>query len=376
MNLIDNLLPTVALPSAVVLLAYTAYTTKFSLKRRAFRSTSTALHNVPGLIIAVLGTLGWMVIGYELAFSTTPLGVAPVMECSWFWPAFYLWLVAFTLNTVTGFFMIPLLPNVDPAVKREFISLVLCQISFVPVIFGMLDEANVYWSRLLCNWISGIGIIVSSANFMLYTLDYLDGRSNTVCSGKYLIDQMGKQKEQRLQYLKRKSNKSSSLSAALKMMYHDYVSVCFQRGADQTRMPANEVMLFIAFTLVVPFPLIAVIASRFETLHAVYPPEFMTATGIFLLLVLCTVGNMQVFHGTLAVRGQDTVSRAASMVAVTVVLELSLIFSMYIHVQSFQGFVDFMWCIFTDECPASMVGKANIATEPAWKSALQSLLSK
>ena len=350
----ENLLPTVALSSAGLLVAYTAYTTKFSLKKRAFRSTSTALHNAPGLIIAVLGTLGWIVIGYELAFSS-PLGVIPVMEQNWFWPLLYFWLAAFVLNTATGFFMIPLLPNVDPAVKREFISLVLCQVSFVPVIFGMLDKANIGWSRLLCHWITGIGMVVSTANLMLYTLDYMDGRSNKVCSGKYLIDQMEKQKELRLQYLKRKTNKSSFSSAALKMIYHDYVSICFQRGADQTRMPANEVMLFIAFTLVVPFPLFSVIASRFETLHAVYPPEYMTATGIFLMLVLCTVGNMQVFHGTLAVRGQDTVARAASMVAVTIVLEMALIFSMYIHVQSFEGFAGFMWCIFTNECPAQLI---------------------
>ena len=358
----EQLLPTVALPSAVLLVAYTAYTTRFSLKRRAFRSTSTALHNAPGLFIAVVGTLGWLVMGYQLATTsasaTSSLGVIAVMSQPWFWSLFYTWLGAFLLNTVTGFFMIPLLPNVDPAVKREFISLVLCQVSFVPVIFGMLDPAYITTSRWFCNWINGVGMIVSSANLFLYTMDYLDGRSNKVCSGKYLVDQMEKQKKQRLEYLNRKMNKASSGGfsiAALQMVYHDYVAICFQRGADQTRMPANKTMLFIALTLVVPFPIFAVIASRFETLHAVYPSEWMTATGIFLLLVLCTVGNMQVFHGTLAVRGQDTVARAAGMVAVTVVLELALIFSMYMHVQTVDGFLNFMWCIFTNECPSRMV---------------------
>ena len=343
-------------------MAYTAYTTRFSLKRRAFRSTSTALHNAPGLFIAVVGTLGWLVMGYQLATTsasaTSSLGVIDVMSQPWFWSLFYTWLGAFLLNTVTGFFMIPLLPNVDPAVKREFISLVLCQVSFVPVIFGMLDPAYITTSRWFCNWINGVGMIVSSANLFLYTMDYLDGRSNKVCSGKYLVDQMEKQKKQRLEYLNRKMNKASSGGfsiAALQMVYHDYVAICFQRGADQTRMPANKTMLFIALTLVVPFPIFAVIASRFETLHAVYPSEWMTATGIFLLLVLCTVGNMQVFHGTLAVRGQDTVARAAGMVAVTVVLELALIFSMYMHVQTVDGFLDFMWCIFTNECPTRMI---------------------
>lgn len=354
----QQLLKTVALPSAIILIAYTAYTTKFSLKKRAFRSASTAMHNIPGLFIAIVGTLGWITMGYQLATTipseSVPLGVIPIMNNYWFWPTFYTWLGAFLLNTFTGFFMIPLLPNVDPAVKREFISLVLCQVSFVPVIFGMLSPNYVTASRRFCLWINGIGMIVSTANLILYTLDYMDGRSNKVCSGKYLVDQMEKQKEQRLEQLKRKSSSShkSSASAALNMIVHDYVSICFQRGADQTRMPANKTMLFIAFTLVVPFPLFAVIASRFETLHEVYPPEFMQATGIFLLLVLCTVGNMQVFHGTLAVRGQDTVARAAGMVAVTVVLELALIFTMYMHVQTMEGFKHFMWCIFTNDCPA------------------------
>jgi hypothetical protein len=59
-----------------------------------------------------------------------------------------------------------------------------------------------------------------------------------------------------------------------------------------------------------------------------------------------TVGNMQVFHGTLSVRGKETVMRASAMVAWTVVVEILLVCTMFIHVMGIAGFADFVKFVF------------------------------
>jgi hypothetical protein len=257
--------------STAILSAYTAYVTKFSLNKSAFRSSSVALHNVPGLIISLLGTAGWLLLEYQLSLSTD--GYAAALTQQWFWVCFYIWLAAFLGNTVTGFTMIPLLPNIDPAVKREFISLVMCQLSFVPVILGLVDATFVPTMKYACFLISAVGLLVSVTNLILYLMDFWEGKSQTVCSGSYLVSEMEKQKEQR-QRLRKNTT------------FQDYVAICFQRGSEKTRMPANSIMLFIAVTLVIPFPLIAAISFRFDTIHAVYPPEAMNASSLLALLVL------------------------------------------------------------------------------------------
>jgi hypothetical protein len=65
---------------------------------------------------------------------------------------------------------------------------------------------------------------------------------------------------------------------------------------------------------------------------------------------------MQVFHGTLSVRGKDTVTRASVLVAVTVVVEVVFVFAVYIHVMGGTGFVHFLRCIANDQwCPSTYV---------------------
>jgi hypothetical protein len=257
--------------STAILVAYTAYVTKFSLKKSAFRSTSVTLHSAPGLLISLLGTAGWLLLEYQISLSTD--GYAAALTQQWFWVCFYIWLAAFLGNTVTGFTMIPLLPNIDPAVKREFISLVMVQLSFAPVILGQVDVTLVPTMKYACYLISAVGLLVSMTNLILYLMDFWEGKSQTVCSGSYLVSEMEKQKEER-----QRLRKSTT--------FHDYVAICFQRGSKTTRMPANKIMLFIAVTLVIPFPFIAAISLRFDTIHAVYPPESINATGLLALFVL------------------------------------------------------------------------------------------
>ena len=333
-----------ALVSAAILVGYTAYTAQFSFKRSAFRNTRTILHNLPGNVISVTGTVGYLWLGTELLTAADPTDT-PAVHNQFFWGLFYTWLVAFLFNTATGFFMIPMLPDMDPASKREFISLVLVQLSFVPMTFGANGIAGSpstikYW----CWLVTGLGLITSIANVTLYFMDYASGRSNKVCSGSYLVDQMKKQQKER------KVQRSGNSSAVLRDLFHDYVTVCFERGSDQTRMPANRLMIFIGISLVFPLLITAVIAFHFEAIQRAYPPAVMKTLGLVSLFGLGTVGNMQVFHGTLALRGTETVQRASWMVAVTVVVECVLVFASHTQVLGYEGFLDFLHCETTGDC--------------------------
>jgi len=333
--------------SSVILLAYNLYVSTFGVKKSAFRTHSITLHNAPGLMMAGLGTICAAITSDHIINSSpqTPMHILHD-KYSWFQFMFGLWLLSFYVNTITGFFMIPLLPNVDPAVKREFISLVLLQLSFAPAVLGMINVSLAPVMELSCYVISTIGIIASSANLYLYVLDYMDGRSNKVCSGTYLVSSMDKQHQER---------KKRKQYGTMKQILDDYISICFVRGSENTRMPANGLMIFIAFTLVVPHPFIIGIASQLRKYHEIYPMWMMDAPALMAVLIFCTVGNMQVFHGTLAVRGKETVSRASWMVAVTVVLMVVLIFAIFIHVQGTEGFKDFMKCTLLSNCPSLLI---------------------
>ena len=323
--------------SSAVLISYNIYVGCFSLKKSAFRKRLTILHNTPGITIAVVGTALWNLLGYEMFLDQS----LDLLAKKWFWTLFIVWVAAFLFNTFTGFAMIPLLPNIDPAVKREFVSLVLCQLSFVPVILGQIDPTLAKSMRILCYCISGLGLVLSVTNVVLYGLDYAEGKSQKVCSGEYLVKQMEKQADERKKQLKKST------------LLEDYVTICFRRGAHQTRMPANEIMLFIAVSIVVPFLLIPIIANRFENLQEAYP-SILRVPAILMLLVLGTVGNMQVFHGTLAVRGKETVRNASIMVAATVVVENVLIFAIYATVLGVTGFREYLLCIPMQEyCPST-----------------------
>lgn len=329
------MLAQVYLASNAILIAYNMYVGGFSVKKSAFRNRRTILHNAPGVSLVLLGTVLWNLLGYELFVDSS----LEFLSRNWFLASFGAWTVVFLFNTFTGWAMIPLLPNVDPAVKREFVSLVLCQVSFLPVVLGQIDLRLAQPMRNVCYVISLLGLVFSMANLVLYTLDYIEGKSQKVCSGDYLVKQMAKQEKER-----QKLRKSTLLQ--------DYVTICFTRGADQTRMPANEIMLFIAVSIVVPFPLLAVLANRFEILQEAYP-GILRAPAILMLLMLGTVGNMQVFHGTLAVRGKETVRRASVMVAVTVVVEMLVVFAIYSSVLGVDGFQQYLFCVGISEyCPS------------------------
>eukprot|EP00457_Paulinella_chromatophora_P009812 gb/GEZN01009888.1/.p1 GENE.gb/GEZN01009888.1/~~gb/GEZN01009888.1/.p1 ORF type:complete len:346 (+),score=14.25 gb/GEZN01009888.1/:24-1040(+) len=276
----------------LLLLCYTLYTLKSSLHPRAFRNRKVATHNIPGIVLAVMGMPGSLVYG---------LG-----NPEWFPPKAinYTFTLAFLANTITGFVMIPKLPHIDPATKREFLSLVLTQLAFVPVVYGQVVPSMVSTLQLATMLICVLGTVTSVTNVVLYLIDYSQGKSQKICSGDFLIKHMRKQTKLGLS------------------IYDHYVGILFQRGAEQTRMPANKLGIFVALTLVAPFPVLAIMSYRVPLLHRAFGQELRERSGMFSLYTFCTVGNMQVFHGTLAVRGQETVTRAAALVAATVVFEL------------------------------------------------------
>jgi hypothetical protein len=333
----------VAFP-AVSLLAYTVYVTRFSLHKSAFRNGTTILHNAPGVLLSVLGTLGWV---GQLLYPD-------LWRHSIFWLLFAIWTMAFLTNCLTGFCMIPMLPNIDPSAKREFVPLFLVQVSFLPFTLGLVGVCST--SMTVATFGIGVlGLITSVSNLILYVMDYADGKSNTVCSSKHLLDHIDQQKEVR------KKLYDGGYWEISKILFHDYISILFQRGADQTRMPANGTMIFIAVSLVVPFPIFMSAALRFEMIRHAYPPALLMSPNLVLLLLLSTVGNLQIFHGTLALRGKDTVTRASVMVAATVVLELALGFANMYHALGPEHYVRYHMCLGLGSCPPSSVLQMSLS---------------
>lgn len=370
-------------PLAAILIYYIFFVSVFSTKRTAFRNTITSLHSLPGLVLGVVGVGLCLLLGSYLCFSNDDAYFASgqinassasagnrnlpphqqqqqhppcwFWDEDWFWGWVAVWIFAFLANTLTGFVMIPQLPNCDPSTKREFMTLVCCQLSFLPAILGMLDFGKLSWwlpcMQLCCYSVSALGLVVSSANFVLYLLDYCEGKSQQVCSGKYLVDQMDKQHEIRQQH-----DNKRSISDRTKTLLQDYVSICFMRGSEKTRMPANKLMIFIGLTLIVPFPIIALIGYRLVALKESYygsSPSLMALPALLEVVMLCTVGNMQVFHGTLSVRGKVTVTSASVWVAFTTVLELILIG--LVNDQALGGWEntkDYLYCILSGVCRA------------------------
>jgi hypothetical protein len=327
----------VVLPT-VGLFAYTVYVTRFGLHQSAFRNGTTSLHNAPGLLVSVLGTAGWVGL---LVFPT-------LWRYSTFWVLFAIWTVSFLVNCLTGFCMIPMLPNIDPSAKREFVPLFLVQISFLPFCLGLAGVGTA--SMTVASFVIGIlGLISSVVNFILYLLDYADGKSSMVCSSKHLLDHIDQQKETR------KRLYDEGYWAIAKMLFHDYIAILFQRGAEQTRMPANQTMVFIAATLIVPFPIFMSAAFRFREISTAYPPELLMSPNLVLLLLLSTVGNLQIFHGTLALRGKDTVTRSSLMVAVTVVLELLVGFANMYQALGAEHYIGYHKCRGLGLCSSSSV---------------------
>lgn len=352
-------------PVAAVLIYYIFYISLYSTRRSAFRNAITAVHSIPGLFLGVVGIGLCLLLGSYLWMqdSTDNDSNAVHQDSPWFWtkPWFSaclaLWLVVFIGNTLTGFIMIPLLPNCDPSTKREFVTLVCCQCSFLPAILGMLPVPSTWWlptMQLACYTVCAVGMIVSTANFTLTLWDLCEGKCQNVCSGTYLVDQMDKQHHTMLQ-----KSRHSDTAFFLRLVWHDYCTICFERGSDKTRMPANKLMLFIAFTLVVPFPIIALLGYRLDVLRASYyatAPGLMALPALLEVLMLCTVGNMQVFHGTLAQRGVVTVKSATTWVAATTVLELVVI--ALVNDQAlggWKGTQEYLYCILSGLCRSAGV---------------------
>ena len=275
--------------SAVVFLAYNGYVFRYVFRKRAYyslRRKRMLLHTLSGILTMCTGTYG--ITALLLGGTVDPRLV-------------HVWSVGFLWNNLSGFVLIPKLTALDPATKREFISLFLVQVIFWPVVYGIVYPE---WT-IAMQWVSGallvLGLVTSVTNTALYLLDWREGKSVQLVAGKKLVKAM------------ERANEAGSI-------YDHYVSILFRRGSHQTRMPANKRMIAVALSIVLPFLLLAVITYRMPTMrtHAAYSEDYNWYT----LLLFGTVGNAQVFHGTMSVRGIDKVHRTTNMVLGTTALEL------------------------------------------------------
>ena len=275
-----------------IFVAYNLYVFRYVLKKRSYYKIKHArmfLHTLSGIVTMVLGTIG--LVSLLLRRKNPPLVFVFV----------HIWSLAFLLNNITGWVLIPKLTCADPATKREFISLFLVQVIFCPFVYGIVYPEWRSTMQVVSALLIVAGAFTSGINLFLYLIDWYESTSQKIVSGKSLVKQMEKEGEHG-------------------DWWSHYVSILFKRGSSQTRMPANKRMIGVAFTIVLPFVLLAFLVSRMDAIstHKIYTENYQWYT----LLLFGTIGNTQVFHGTMSVRGIDKVHRTTNMVLGTTLLEV------------------------------------------------------
>lgn len=274
---------------STVFIAYNVYVFRFVLKKRSYyqiKHKRMFLHTLSGILAMVIGTVG--IVDFLVRRSERP-------------PLVHLWSLAFLLNNVSGWVLIPKLTCADPATKREFISLFLVQVIFCPFIYGIVYPEWRSSMQVVSAILIATGLFTSILNLALYLMDWSSSKSNKIVSGDFLVKQMEKEGEKG-------------------GWWSHYVTILFKRGSTKTRMPANKRMIAVAVSIVLPFLLLAFLVSRMEAIysHPMYTEKYQWYT----LLMFGTIGNAQVFHGTMSVRGIDKVHRTTNMVLGTTVLEV------------------------------------------------------
>ena len=298
---------------ACVFVAYNAYVFRYVLRQRSYykiRHKRMFLHTLSGIVTMLLGT--WGLVSLMMGRSVDEMMV-------------HAWSVCFVLNNVSGWFLIPKLSCVDPATKREFISLFLVQVIFCPFVYGLVYPEWMRSLQCVSACLIVLGLFTSILNLGIYVMDWYESKSKNLVAGQYLVKQMEKEKEKG-------------------GWWSHYVTILFQRGSASTRMPANKRMLGIAVSIVMPFVVLSVLVFRMKAIvqHSVYTVDYQWYT----LLMFGTIGNSQVFHGTMSVRGIEKVHRTTNMVLVTTVLEVVTLLTMLLRENTFSECVDYARTVF------------------------------
>eukprot|EP00657_Telonema_sp_P-1_P010145 TRINITY_DN4443_c0_g1_i1.p1 TRINITY_DN4443_c0_g1~~TRINITY_DN4443_c0_g1_i1.p1 ORF type:complete len:318 (+),score=57.34 TRINITY_DN4443_c0_g1_i1:146-1099(+) len=281
----------------LILVGYTAYIGRLTLRKRYLLPTRPLhlIHSWSGIVLMGLGTFQWV--------SMSNSGEHP----AW---AFWFWTVCFLLNAGTGFVMVPVLPHTDPATKREFVTLFLVQLFYSPYTVGCVMAPGPM--RPLCFFIILCGCITSVANTILYLFDWSEGKSNQICGAT-----IG-------------TTTHTVKSQKLSLREH-YVSILFERGSTKTKMPANKRMILISFTLIFPFLVYLLPVWNMHMIYNDFPN--MAKFQYFSGYLLGTIGSIQIFHGTLSVRGSDKVLRSTNFVIGTTFVEMvMLLLFIYKHI--------------------------------------------
>eukprot|EP00656_Telonema_subtile_P039337 TRINITY_DN44461_c0_g1_i1.p1 TRINITY_DN44461_c0_g1~~TRINITY_DN44461_c0_g1_i1.p1 ORF type:complete len:118 (-),score=34.34 TRINITY_DN44461_c0_g1_i1:37-390(-) len=92
-------------------------------------------------------------------------------------------------------------------------------------------------------------------------------------------------------------------------------------------------MIFISLTLVFPFLVYTMPVLNMRTIHGEY--QRMASFQLFSMYLLGTIGSLQIFHGTLSVRGSDKVLRSTNLVLGTTVIEMIML---VFYIQAYIGF--------------------------------------
>ncbi len=211
------------------------------------------------------------------------------------------------MNLTTGFWMIRTIPQSDPSTKREFVSLFLLQTCWVLLGRGLVFGAETQAYQIALYILTACGLITTTSNTVLYIVDWWNTSSQLERSGGEMLAEMKQSKCIKTPY----------------SFWSHYINILFIRGSTTTRMPANKKMILGSLTLLVPFLLFILVIPHMSTTYPMYPLLGQYTWTICYLL--STIGNVQVFHGTLSVRGRETVTNATNLVLITTLLEVESI---------------------------------------------------
>jgi hypothetical protein len=253
------------------------------------RPSMMSVHTISGCVVAFLGI---PLLSYIASVRGSGVTVQPGVTSS----SIYLWCFFFLLNTGSGFLLVPRISHADPSTKREFISLVLLQLSFLGTVWGGVHTNNTYVIHCIAGLLCSIGMLTSFVNVVLYGMDWMQGRSGDLCTSS----------------LERTGQSHAG-------WVENYITIIFTRGSQCTRMPANKRMLLVAASIFLPFPMLLYLNMLLPGLSRC---AILQDSIWFTMLLVGSIGNIQIFHGSLSVAGKCTIGSSTHLVLLTTFIEI------------------------------------------------------
>ena len=291
--------------SFLLLLEYMHYFASFSLNKHFLYNSKRItipifIHNIFGLLLSIIGSCLWIFISFKIYLVNSNYNDNFNYLCnnnSYFILMFNIFCILCIINMFGGFLLIPRLPSNHPSSKRIFMSSLSIQISTLFVfrlfIFSndkIFQKIDIYLLIVCCCF----GFFVTCLNILAHFSDYFQNKSNH----------------------QNKSNQNKSYKEI--NLFDEYIFLLFYRGYHKTRRPSNKRMIFISSQLFIAYIFFFRIITNINKIIADnFIDDNLRILCLFSSILLLTIGNLQIFHCTMAIRGKCNVHSARNYIVVT-----------------------------------------------------------